>query len=394
MVIVMNSTDRVPLYQQIQDYVRDLIVSSGLQEGDRIPTEKELMERFQVSKITVVNALTGLANEGLIKRVPGRGSFVSRPETAHPEPDEAERAPSAAVPAGERNVPRHSGFVGIVMPTIEDYFAIRLIGGIQRAILESGYRSMILLTEGSLEREQEAIKTLKEIGAEGMLIFPVDEEQYNEEILSMKLAGFPFVLIDRYLPGVETHYFASDGKLGTAMAVDYLWELGHRDIAICSDSPLQTVTVQERIEGYMNALSAKGALINPALMITGFRVNGADCLEEHPLYRYIRNRMATAYITLNGKLGVHVYRMAERAGLKVPDDLSIISFDDPTSAVEDFSMFTHIRQHEEDMGYQAALKLLEIVRTGHSNKGPFSKMLIQPELVIRQTTGPVRTAAE
>jgi GntR family transcriptional regulator of arabinose operon len=97
---------------------------------------------------------------------------------------------------------------------------------------------MILLSEGNLEKEKEAIMTLKEIGAEGLLIFPVDEEQYNEEILSMKFAGFPFVLIDRYLPGVETNC-----------------------IAICSDSPLQTVTMQERIDGYMNAL------IDPELVV-------------------------------------------------------------------------------------------------------------------------------
>src|SRR5690606_30653985 len=152
-------------------------------------------------------------------------------------------------------------------------------------------------------------------GVKGLLIFPVDEEQYNEEILSMKLSGFPFVLIDRYLPGVETDYIASDGRVGTELAVDCLWDLGHREIAICSDSPLQTVTVQERIDGYMNALKNKGALINPAHIITDFSLKSVDDFQSHPLYRYVKNRMATAYITLNGRLGAHIYQMAEHAGL-------------------------------------------------------------------------------
>lgn len=246
-----------------------------------------------------------------------------------------------------------------------------------------------MLSEGRVEKEKEAIQSMKDVGAEGLLIFPVDDQQYNEEILSMKLSHFPFVLIDRYLPGVETNYIASDGKLGIAKAVEHLWQLGHREIAICSDSPLQTVTVQERLEGYMEALKEKGALINPAHMITGFRLDNVKDSLTHPLYRYIRNRMATAYITLNGELGVHIYQMAERAGLKVPEDLSIVTFDDPTSIVEEFSIFTHIKQFEQDIGYKAVKRLLEVIDGRRENaRAGFSKMLLEPELVICRTTGP------
>ncbi|WP_372661645.1 GntR family transcriptional regulator [Cohnella sp.] len=379
----MNTIDRIPLYQKIQDYIREQIDSKGLKAGDRIPTEKELMELFNVSKITVVNALSGLANEKIINRVPGRGSFVSGRE---PESQQ-----SSAVPFAERLGSKvQTRIIGLVMPSIYDYFTIRLIEGVQKALGEKGYRSMILLSGGEIEKEKEAIKTLKEIGAEGLLIFPVDEEQYNEEILSMKFAGFPFVLIDRYLPGVETNYIAADGRKGASLAVDYLWELGHREIAICSDSPLQTVTVQERIEGYMSALKDKGALINPAHIITDFRVESLKDAEAHPLYRYVRNKMATAYISLNGKLAVQIYQMARQAGLAIPDDLSIVSFDDPTSIVEEFSIFTHVKQFEIEMGYRAAGMLLETIQGGDGKSGKYAKTLIDPELVVRQTTGSLR----
>lgn len=386
----MNTTDRIPLYQKVQDYIRKLIESEELKIGDRIPVEKELMEHFDVSKITVVKALSGLANEGLITRVPGRGSFVSDRES---EPASADGPDISSVKPAERTaVARGTKIIGLIMPSIFDYFANRLIKGVHKALNESGYRAMILLSDGIVEKEKEAIKTLKEIGAEGLLIFPVDEEQYNEEILSMKFAGFPFVLIDRYLPGVETHYIASDGRQGAALAVAHLWELGHREIAICSDSPLQTVTVQERIEGYMNALKNKGALINPAHIITGFQVGSLKDAETNPLFRYIRNRMATAYITLNGKLGVQIYQMARQAGLIVPDDISIVSFDDPTSIVDEFSFFTHIKQFEFEMGYRAAGKILEIIKGGAGRDGKYAKILIEPELVVRQTSGKHRLA--
>ncbi|MDH6674836.1 GntR family transcriptional regulator of arabinose operon [Paenibacillus sp. LBL] len=378
----MSANDRIPLYQQIQDYIRHVIASENMKPGDRIPTEKELMDQFHVSKITVANALTGLANEKLIARVPGKGSFVAEEADIPP-------ATSTAAVAIKGREGTATGLVGVIMPTIHDYFAIRLIDGIEQALNEKGYRSMIMLTDGKLDKEKNAIKELKALGAEGLLIFPVDEENYNEEILGMKLSGFPFILMDRYLPGVETHYIAADGRIGTRLAVEHLWELGHRDIAICSDSPLQTVTVQERIEGYMDGLKDKGALINPAHMITDFKpLSVLKDAEAHPLYRYIRNRMVTAYISLNGRLGVQIYQMAKQAGLRVPEDVSIVSFDDPTSIVEEFSIFTHVKQFERDMGYRAASKLLDILRDQGEMKS-YSKVLIEPELVIRQTSGTV-----
>jgi len=405
----MNSSNRTPLYKKVQDYIRELIRSENLVEGDRIPTEKELMERFEVSKITIVNAMTGLASENVITRVPGRGSFVGAAalmdEDLHQDEGEASTVKQAAQEGsgsggshliesnhtGSVSGGHDKGIIGVIMPFIHDYFAIRLINGIQHALRDKGYRNMIILSEGKLEKEKDAIRTLRGFGAEGLLIFPIDDQQYNEEILTMRMENFPFVLIDRYLPGIETNYIATDGRLGIELAVEHLWQLGHREIAICSDSPLQTITVQERIEGYMNALKQKGALINPAHMITGFRLTNAADSVEHPLYRYIRNRMATAYITLNGELGVHIYQMAERAGLRVPEDMSIVSFDDPTSIVEDFSIFTHIKQFEQSMGNQAVERLLEAIRERQDNgnqPAKYSKVLLEPKLVIRKTTGP------
>ncbi|AYB47745.1 GntR family transcriptional regulator [Paenibacillus lautus] len=373
----------MPLYQRVQEYIRDLISSQVLKVGDRIPTEKELMERFGVSKITVVNALAGLVNEKIITRVPGKGTFVSEPESEMP----AASPISAVKPVHKTSGEMGTRMIGLIMPSIYDYFTIRLIQGIQQALNENDYRCVIYLSEGDIDKEKEAIKTCSDIGVEGLLIFPVDEELFNEEILSMKFAGFPFVLIDRYLPGVETHYIASDGRLGANMAVNYLWELGHREIAICSDSPIQTVTVQERIDGYMNAFKEKGALINPAHIVTGFEIGSLEQAETHPLYRYIKNRMATAYITLNGSLAVKIYQIARQVGLKVPEDISIISFDDPTSIIEGYSMFTHVKQFERDMGYRAAYTLLEVINSDDGQDGKYFKTLVEPELVIGETTG-------
>lgn len=382
----MNN-DRQPLYMQIQEYFKDLILKGELKENDKIPSEKELMEQFNVSRITVANALTHLANDGWIYRIPGRGSFVSNEigQILSSQRRDLHAEKSAGGDAASRGSRK---MIGLVMPVLVDYFALRLISGINRVIEGSPYHLQIVQTYNSIEREKEAILDLIEQGAAGLIIFPCDAETYNEEILALKLNGYPFVLIDRYFPGVETNIVRSDGLLGGRLAVDYLWDLGHRDIAICSDSPLSTITVEERINGYMEALKQKQAMINPALILTDFTVDYNDVDLDHPLGRFVKNRMASAFITLNGRLGLHIYTICRQLGLKVPEDISILTFDDPSPELDEFGFFSHISQSEGAMGEEAAKILLGLLKEPSKQDKGYSKVILQPKLIQRRSTGP------
>ncbi|NEW04801.1 substrate-binding domain-containing protein [Paenibacillus sp. SYP-B3998] len=378
--------DRQPLYIQVQDHFKSLIASGDLAENDKIPSERELMEQFSVSRITVANALAEMAKEGWIYRIPGRGSFVNhgvqdlveqlKPLNAKQE----DHQPSQSANRSRRKM------IGLIIPSIGDYFAIRMVEGINQIVGESDYYLVILFTYNSAHREKEAIVELIQKGAEGLIIFPSDAENYNEEILTLKLNAYPFVLVDRYFPGVETNYVCSNGFLGTQLAVDHLWELGHRDIAICSDSPLPTFTVEDRIAGYMDALKKKEALINPALMLTEIDIVDDDTEEEHMLLSQMKNRLATAFIALNGRLGLHIASMAKSLNLRVPEDISIITFDDPSPSFEPFHYFTHVAQSEETMGAQAAQILLNQIQAPAQSPASYSKVVLQPQLVIRHTT--------
>ncbi|ANS74101.1 GntR family transcriptional regulator [Paenibacillus yonginensis] len=411
----MMRNERKPLYMQIQQYFKDLILSGKLKEDDKIPSEKELMDQFDVSRITVANALTQLAKDGWIYRIPGKGSFVSEGigelvprhsqqeagAVGHPEgvgagfsqPEGTFAANGEHTLLGAETYPytgETSKTIGLVMPQLVDYFAIRLLQGINNIIENSPYTLQIVLTYNSIDREKAAIRDLIRKGASGLIIFPSDAEMYNEEILSLKLQGFPFVLIDRYLPGVATNVARSDGLIGGQLAVDYLWELGHRDIAICSDSPLPTITVEDRINGYMEALKQKEAMINPALILTDFKVDYSGIDKKHPLYRFIKNQIATAYITLNGRLGLHIYSICKELGLKVPEDVSILTFDDPSPGLHEWIYFSHISQSEIEMGEAAANLLLELFENNEPKDQGYTKVILQPKLIESQSTGPLR----
>ncbi|MNM63732.1 Arabinose metabolism transcriptional repressor [compost metagenome] len=410
--------ERKPLYMQIQQHFKDMILQGVLRENDKIPSEKELMEQFDVSRITVANALMQLAKDGWIYRIPGRGSFVSEGISELLQRHQGSAAPDGGpwtvldgnFGALTHNVASFGGVltdaqqggseagiqapgrktIGLVMPMLVDYFAIRLLQGINNIIADSPYSLQIVLTYNSIDREKEAINDLIRKGAAGLIIFPCDAETYNEEILSLKMRGYPFVLIDRYLPGVATNLSRSDGLIGGQLAIDYLWGLGHRDIAICSDSPLPTITVEERINGYMEALKQKEAMINPALILTDFNVDYREIDKKHPLYRFIKNQIATAYITLNGRLGLHIYSICKELGLKVPEDVSILTFDDPSPGLHEWGYFSHISQSEIEMGEAAARILLDIFQKPDAKDSGYTKVILEPKLIESQSTGPLR----
>lgn len=389
------SNERQPLYIQIQEHFKSLITTGRLAGEDKIPSEKELMEEFNVSRITVANALTQLAKDGWIYRIPGRGSYVQ--SKALPQPLQSQVRPENSVAHSEavieeKFVPQvaYRQMIGFLIPSLEDYFALRLIQGIKSIVDESRYYLAIVLTDHSKEKEKEAIVELIEKGAVGLIIFPIDAETYNEEILALKIRKYPFVLIDRNLPGVETNVVSSDNFLGAQLAVSHLWDLGHREIAIVTDSPLSTVTVEERIAGYMEGLKQKSALINPALILTDFKVEYKGIDENHPLFRYIKNKLATAYITLNAKLGLHIAAVSRRLELVVPDDLSIVTFDDPSSGVDGTGIYTHIAQSEGEIGRQAAKVLIGLLGRTEEGAAQYSKIILKPKLVVRKSTGPVK----
>ncbi|WP_219838328.1 GntR family transcriptional regulator [Paenibacillus sp. R14(2021)] len=402
--------DRLPLYMQIQDYFKERITTGQLKGNDKIPSEKELMEQFEVSRITVANALVRLAEEGWIYRIPGRGSFVKettgfaqrnkpdftpasaaedhfqgRAMTLQPQNDEAEHSTQLEHAAGR--ISRR--MIGLIIPTLEDLFAVRLIAGVNEVLKEHGYHLYVVFSNNDIETEKKLILESIASGASGLIIFPSDAETYNEEILALKMRNYPFVLIDRYLAGVETNFVCTDGLEGAKLALHHLWELGHRDIAICSDTPLPTITVSDRINGYMEALKQLGAMINPSMILTDFEVDYTQINEDHPLFRFIRNRMATAYITLNAKLGGYIFNIARQIGLKVPEDISILTFDNPSPSYDESGFYTHISQSEHEIGTDAADILINLLEN-RSPANKYSKIVKVPELVVRSSTSRVK----
>lgn len=364
---------RVPIYQVIQTFIIGEIANGNWRIGDKIPTEKELMAQFDVSRITVSNALSGLTKEGWLHRIQGKGSYVKR--SAVDETPRMERSRRLANETGAERL-----IIGLIIPELSDAFMVRLQNGISKAIHAADCQLVVMRSEGSVEREASAIREMSRIGASGLIIFPVDSDTHNEEILRLKLDKFPFIVIDRHLTGIETHFIGSDGVEAAKLAVRYLHGLGHRDIAICPGMPMSTSTIEQRVSGYLQAMKELEEKIDPALMLTEVTIGRGEepVSPDAPLYRYIKNGMATAYIALNGQVALHLYRIADQLGLRVPDDFSIVAFDNVAPSKE-FRFFAYIDQHEEEVGRLAGETMIELM--DESEDTAYRRIVLTPDLV-------------
>lgn len=352
----------LPLYKQIQQDIKRLIAHGKLREGDRVPSEKELSERYRVSQITSKNALIGLMEEGMLVRIQGKGTFVaSRPGQS-----------SSTEKLGE--APGRSGRIGLVLPTMKTKVDQRFLDCLEKYVSEAGFELMLRITRESQEEEAGVIASFLKQGVDGLIIFPVENETYNDSILRLSLDRYPFVLIDRFLKEIKTYSVSSDNVNGTKEAVAYLMDKDHEHIAFISPEITNSVT-DERAQGFELAYLERKRSIDKSLWcllpLDGIVSGKAEDAIESFLREFPQ---VTAAITVNTELCRTAYRVASRLGRRVPEQLELITFDPP-----DLPRVSYIRQNEDEMCRQTVELLMEQIK-GHYE----TQRMIVPVTLVKQ----------
>ncbi|MCD9024572.1 GntR family transcriptional regulator [Cohnella silvisoli] len=344
-------TSNQPLYFQIRETLKEKIERGELKPGDQIPIEADLIQQFGVSRITIKSALKLLVEEGLIYRIAGKGTFVADPHAPKP-------VSQLFAETGDA-IKR----VGFLSPLTNDEFSAHLLQGVQEACKDLNLILIVRSASTQLE-EMEGIRFLRAAGADGLLIFPVDGEAYSEAILNLKTDGFPFVLIDRYLPGIKTNAVYSDNYLGGYMGTEYLIKKGHKQIGIVSGTKSKTSSSEDRFSGYLDMAKKAGLKIEPSQWLT--RIDEITYLDGAMTQEMVRDWLQSqpeisAVFAFSSAFAFHVAEAAMKIGKKVPDELAILSFDTPP--IRDFQgyFFSRIEQQELKMGEEAVSLLLEAI---------------------------------
>lgn len=337
------------LYATIYHDILQDIISGNLKPGDRVHSEKELSEKYGVSRITAKKALDMLCAEGHISRSPGRGSFVC---------DRASESGTGKAVAASKTI-------GLIMEDFSENFGVFIISGAERACGEAGYSLIIKRTFGSQKAEKDAINELREKGVSGLLILPVHGDNYNEAILKLVLDRFPTVLLDRQLKGIPISFVGTDNYTAAKKLSDYLFEKGHAHICFVSPPADDTSSVTERIAGFVKSNEERGILTERYIMssvrgtLPGKGIDESLLSDSEEICRYLCSHSeVTGILAVEYNIALTALHAIESMGKSVPEDYEIVCFDGPENYIQRYEL-THARQDEEGIGKESVRILLE-----------------------------------
>ncbi|MEK8130708.1 GntR family transcriptional regulator [Paenibacillus filicis] len=387
-----ETTSSKPMYEKIFDEVKRGIMTQAYKPGERVPSEKELAEAYSVSRITSKKALELLANERLIVRKPGRGSFVTDPELEFTE----EEAPSAG---GSREAPvkllhQEEKTIGLVITDFGNSYGTGLIYGMEQAARDNDCFLVLRRTFGVPENEERSIQKLLGLGVDGLIVFPAQGEYFNAEVLKLVIDRFPLVLVDRHLKGVAAASISSDNLTAALKGTEYLFDLGHTSISFLCPPPADTTAVEDRIEGFIEAHAQRGIMVDKELWLSDLTSTLPNSFNDENIERDIgrlvshleRHPSITALFAIEYNIALLAKTAVERLGLRIPEDISIICFDSPPTHLGGGYAFTHMRQNEEEMGRIAVENVLSIMN-GCSVP---NKVMLEARLIPGESTGPAR----
>jgi LacI family transcriptional regulator len=281
------------------------------------------------------------------------------------------------------NAPRRSGLVGVLVPLIYDLYFSAILAGVAEAAYDHDLRLLLSPTQHDHAREASLLERLTRDVTDGALI--VLPEESSPELERVMSDRHPIVIVDPLLPLGERVPCVSVGhRAGAAEAMRHLLELGHRRIGAVTGPP-GWVATEARRESYRAALAGAGIPFDPALEVASDfeRAAGASAtavllaLPEPP----------TAIFAFNDAIAVGTMRAAHERGVRIPDDLSVIGFDDIAYATMVGPMLTTIRQPLGELGRTAVNLLLRLLE--HPSSEP-RQIELSTRLVVRDTTAPPR----
>jgi LacI family transcriptional regulator len=272
--------------------------------------------------------------------------------------------------------------IALLLPEITNPFYGSLVSGIEQRTRELGYTMLLCTTEGDAGREETYLDLLRSKQVDGAL---VDGLVLPRERIARFIAeGFPIVCLDRDVDSPAVPLVQVDNRRGARMATEHLLGLGHTRIAHVAGAPELQLS-HERTDGYRTALRAAGLDPDPHLVVVG-------CFTEDGGYEAARKLLAdrpvpTAVFAANDLSAVGVLEAVAESGRRVPDDVSVIGFDDLRLAAYTTPPLTTIHQPAREIGERATSLLLDLMR---GKKIRRHRHLLDPELVVRRSTAPPR----
>lgn len=350
-----------PPYKIIKEYLLENIKTGKYVPGAKIESENQLAELFNVSRLTARKAVSELVQEGYFVRVQGMGTFVSH----------------LPIGLGKRPI-----YIGAVIKGTDGARGQAILSGIFKGLYkEFMYPIIAPLKDDNLESEKEGLSALLQHDIQGLIFDPFEKSIENEKLLKLIDIGFPIVFVDREIkklgiPTVTSNNFSGGEKLGRHLKFHNV-----KKVAFITQEPLTVGKIEDRYKGF-----TKGFGRSPEV----FLIKEDPNVYHHKnrelfiktIEKIIKNKFDAIFF-LHDLIAVSGMTLLYRLGIKVPEDIKIVGFDNKKIGAFTFPPLTTIKQDFMKIGEISAFYIAKIVQ----NKGSFRLDHIPIELIVRESCG-------
>ncbi len=351
------------LYETIYTELKKRITSGEFNNGSLLPTEKALQEEFGVSRITVKQAYSKLSEEGLIKRIAGKGTVL----------------------ADKQHTDNKSNLLGLVLCDFDSTFGERLIKSIEENAQRHGFSIILKRSFDNHETESRVLNELIKIGVSGIIIQNCHGD-FTRNLIELSIKDFPLVSVDRYAKGLLIPSVTSDNFSASVYAAEMLFKKEHKKILFVSSDPRSTSTLTERAEGFKQAhinsgvsLSAGNFIIDLKSPISKSNNDISNDIEK--IKQHISTNNITAIIAAERFAAELCAIAVKKSGKAFPNDFEMICFDYEDLFLSQ-SDYTHILQNEEEMGRVCIEQLIKKI---HNEKATM-RSIISSDLILGNST--------
>jgi len=276
-------------------------------------------------------------------------------------------------------VTRKNNIVGLLIPDISTPIYTEIFKGLDAEAKRRGFNLFLCDTNRNKEHESSYVRTLMENRACGIIVAPVDSDVSH--ILGLTNSRMPMVFVGGKVDNSMDNYVTNDNKLGSTLAVEYLAGLGHRDIIMLCDN-YRTKTKKDRVEGFRTAMEARGCI--PRVRIAeGHEQEGLDYGYSTGLEALRGLDKPTAIYATSDMIALGVMKAAFELGISIPDDLSLVGYDDIMFASLPTVELTTIAQPKFEIGVLAIELLCKAME--HQGEGAHFRETVLPTLIVRRT---------
>jgi LacI family transcriptional regulator len=277
--------------------------------------------------------------------------------------------------------------VGLAINELTNPYFAELTAAIERAFSKLGRTVFLSNSSESPARQKRFVETMREYNADGLIICPAEG---TDAVWLQRLAAVvPCVLISRRVAGADVDYAGNDHRLGTRLATEHLLALGHRRIAMLGGTE-RTSTGAERHQGYRDALAAYGVAADPALVRQGAPTRGDGVRWIQELLSAGQASAPTAAVCFNDVVAFGVMLGLRQIGREPGRDFAVFGCDDIAEAALWRPALSTVAIRSTAIGDAAAALLLD--RIAEVDR-PTREVILKPELVLRETSGPPTATA-